>query len=71
MKRYKVINDLQGGTFGMDRNFTLKELREQAIRWANMDEDFALARRLERCEIKNSDLLSFSASWWSLEFAEV
>lgn len=70
MKRYKVVQDLQGGSFGVDRNFTLKEWREQAIQWANMDEDFTLARRLERYEIKNKDLLPFIASWWSLEFAE-
>lgn len=71
MKKWRVVRDLQGGCFGMDRDYTLKEWREQAIEWSYADEDFEAVRQLKRYEIKNKDLLAFISGIWELEFEEV
>lgn len=71
MKKWRVVRDLQGGCFGMDRYYTLKEWREQAITWSDMDDDFETVRQLKRYEIKNKDLLDFISGVWGLEFEEV
>ena len=71
MKKWRVVQDLQGGCFGMGRDYTLKEWREQAITWSEADEDFEAVRQLKRYEIKNKDLLAFISGIWELEFAEV
>lgn len=71
MKKYRVTEDLQGGEFGMYRDYTLKEWRDQAIEWCEMDENYTTARALKRYEIKNRDLIAFIADYWQLEFAEV
>ena len=38
MKRYIVIRDYQGGSFGMFRAYTAKEWGEQAYEWADSDD---------------------------------
>lgn len=71
MKKYRVTRDLQGGDFGMYRDYTLKEWREQAIEWCEMDDNYATARALKRYEVKNCNLIDFIAEVWGLEFSEV
>lgn len=36
-ERYSVLQDLQGGSFGKDRYYTVEEWREQAIDWLLSD----------------------------------
>lgn len=69
MKKYRVIEDLQGGSFGMDRDYTIEQWREQALEWAEMDENDGLIEKLE--SLSESDVLPFIAEFWQLEFAEV
>lgn len=40
MKRYRVIEDLQGGDFGMDRDYTANEWLEQAVEWRDADDSW-------------------------------
>lgn len=37
MKRYEVIQDLQGGSFGMGRQYTALEWLEQSCEWQGDD----------------------------------
>lgn len=69
MKKYRVINDLQGADFGMGRDYTLEEWREQAIEWADMDENDGLIKLLKNTPRK--ELLDTIAEFWQIEFAEV
>lgn len=36
--RYYVVKDLQGGSFGMDRFYTIEQWREQALDWLDADD---------------------------------
>lgn len=69
MIKYRVIKDLQGGCFGMDRDFTVEEWREQAIEWADMDDNEELIAVLE-C-LKDEKVIPFIADFWELEFEAV
>lgn len=69
MEKYKVINDLQGGTFGFDRIYTIEEWREQAIEWADMDENDDLIDYLY-C-LKPEKVIDCIAEIWQLEFEGV
>ena len=40
MKRYRVIRDLQGGEFGMGRDYTATEWLEQADSWRDSDDNW-------------------------------
>ena len=40
MKKYRVIEDLQGGDFGMDRDYTAKEWLDQAVEWRDADDSW-------------------------------
>ena len=40
MKRYRVVKDLQGGSFGMDRDYTAEEWLEQAVDWRDSDDSW-------------------------------
>lgn len=40
MNKYRVIKDLQGGEFGMGRDFTAKEWLEQAVEWRDSDDSW-------------------------------
>lgn len=64
--RYHVTEDLQGGEFGMHRDYTVEEWREQAIEWATMDDDDDLADLLE--VLKPERVLDFIAEVWQLKF---
>jgi hypothetical protein len=40
MKKYRVIEDLQGGDFCMDREYTANEWLEQAVEWRDADDSW-------------------------------
>lgn len=40
MKRYRVVRDLQGGEFGMGRDYTATEWLEQAVSWRDSDDSW-------------------------------
>ena len=69
MTKYRVIKDLQGGSFGMYRDFTVEKWREQAIEWADMDDNEELIAVLE-C-LKDEKVIPFIADFWELEFEAV
>lgn len=67
MKKYRVVNDLQGGEFGMGRDYTIQEWREQANEWLDMDgseEDFMEL-------VADNEVIDYIAEYWDLEFLEV
>lgn len=68
-KRYRVVNDLQGGEFGMGRDFTIEEWREQAIEWADSDENDDLIDYLY-C-LKPEKVIDCIAEIWQLEFEQI
>ena len=40
MNKYRVIRDLQGGEFGMGRDYTAEEWLEQAVDWRDSDDSW-------------------------------
>lgn len=80
MKKYRVIRDLQGGGFGMGRDYTVEEWIEQAIDWHDSDEYFEDDKAVERFReelLKGAKergdwyVLGYIADHWQLEFEEV
>lgn len=67
--RYRVTEDLQGGEFGMYRDYTVEQWREQAIEWATMDEHDGLVETLH--SLKQDDVMPFIAEFWALKFRKV
>lgn len=63
---YYVAEDYQHTDFGMQRNYTLQEWREQALEWADMDENDDLIAVLET--IKDEKLLDFISEIWQIRF---
>lgn len=61
--------DLQGGTFGTERQLTVEGWRAQALEWCDMDEDDETAEYIEL--LKPEKILLFIAMHWDLEFSEV
>lgn len=39
-KKYRVVRDLQGGEFGMGRDYTAEEWLEQAVDWRDSDDSW-------------------------------
>lgn len=66
---YRVVEDLQGGEFGMGRDFTIEEWREQAIEWAEMDEHYGIIETLK--VMKKDNVIDFISEIWALRFEEV
>lgn len=60
--------DLQGGTFGTDRQLTVEGWRAQALEWCDSDEDYETAEYIEL--LKPDKVLPFIAMHWELEFSE-
>lgn len=78
MKKYRVIRDYQGGSFGMDRDYTAKQWLEQMIEWADADgwdwEDMETSHMYWQNKInqgKEKELIDYIAEVWTLEFEEV
>lgn len=69
IKRYRVVKDLQGDEFGMYRDYTIEQWRQQAIDWAEMDEHDGVVERLK--EMPEEQILPYIADFWTVEFAEV
>ena len=57
--RYRVSEDLQGGEFGMYRDYTVEQWRNQAIEWATMDDNDGLVESL--CQLKQHEVIGFIA----------
>lgn len=68
IKRYRVVKDLQGDEFGMYRDYTIEQWRQQAIDWAEMDEHDAVERLKA---MPQEQILPYIADFWTVEFAEV
>lgn len=75
MKKYKVVEDLQGETFAMfnrdgtERIQTIEEWRETALDWADSDYLEALCKTLKRLPRKK--VIGFIAETWAIVFEEV
>lgn len=69
MDRYKVVRDLQGGEFGMGRDFTIEQWRKNALEWCYSDDSYGLAKELY--ELNSEDVLGYIAEVWALEFKKV
>lgn len=67
--RYRVSEDLQGGEFGMYRDYTVEQWREQAIEWATMDDNDGLVETL--CGLDQEEVMNFIAELWALKFRKV
>lgn len=67
--RYRVTQDLQGGEFGMYRDYTVEQWREQAIEWATMDENDGLVETLQRLDQK--EVMGYISELWALRFRKV
>lgn len=78
MKRYEVVEDLQGGEFGMGRQYTAEEWLEQAIDWLEADdidgrviEDYK-AHWTEKIKAgREQELIEYIAEMWQLDIQEV
>ena len=76
MIKYSVARDLEGGCFGMDRDYTADEWIEQAREWCWADDNDECDNYLERMQKNRSewsdkDVLDFIADIWQLEFEQV
>ena len=74
MKKYRVIRDLQGGEFGMGRDYTATEWLEQAREWCWADDNDELDNVLERMDKEgesDNNILDLISDIWQIEFEEV
>ena len=79
MNKYRVVRDYQGGSFGMDRDYTAEEWLEQMLEWRTADglddEDTERERGYWATAIKTpygeSMLIDYIAEIWQLEFKKV
>lgn len=78
MKQYRVCEDLQGGSFGMERVYTIPEWIEQAQEWSEMDENIGLAQEFghlkdlyDEGKLTDWDILNEIADIWTIEFEEI
>jgi hypothetical protein len=67
--RYRVTEDLQGGEFGMYRDYTVEQWRNQAIEWATMDDNDGLVETL--CRLAQHEVMTYVAELWGLKFRKV
>lgn len=72
VKLYEVIEDRQGGEFGMDRQYTLKEWIDQAFEWLYMDECFEEDQVFVNYLLNHpEDALNQIDDFWEITFEEV
>lgn len=78
MKRYEVVKDLQGGAFGMGRQYTAPEWLEQVLDWRDADgwSEDARADAIQYwkqalAEGREQELIDYIAEIWELELREV
>jgi hypothetical protein len=77
-KKYRVVEDYQGGSFGMDRDFTAEEWLEQMAEWQDADgcddEDIKNSVAYWQKKIEDGeeqDLIDYIAEVWTIRFEEV
>lgn len=75
MKKYRVVRDLQGGEFGMGRDYTATEWLEQAREWCQADDNTDLDNELERIQNNGNwsdeEVINFIGEYWQLEFEQI
>lgn len=69
-KRYIVIEDRQGGEFGMYRDYTLEQWKEQAIEWAETD-DWDDAQNLFDGMTSANEIIAFIDDMWEITIVEL
>ena len=74
-KRYRVIRDLQGGSFGMGRDYTADEWREQAYEWTESDGGFETEEdsneyKENLAKMNDEELIDYIQDLWELEMEE-
>ena len=67
--RYYVCEDLQGGSFGMGRDFTIDQWRMQAYEWCFMDENYEVMKIIK--DTPDNEVLDWIAEYWALRFKKV
>lgn len=67
--RYRVVNDNQGGSFGMYRDYTLTQWKLQALEWCFSDDNLELAKEIYLLDENN--ILDFIRIIWDIEFEKV
>lgn len=85
MKKYRVIEDYQGGDFGMGRDYTAEEWLEQATEWRDSDDSWGdwgdgdtdtregwleLWRKLIE-DNKEQELIDYISDMWQIRFEEI
>ena len=82
--KYRVVRDLQGGEFGMGRDYTAEEWLECMLEWRDSDDSWGdyggdIDTR-EGCEKfwkdiikqgKEQELIDYIADIWMLEFEKI
>lgn len=76
MRRYEVVADLQGGSFGMGKQYTAEEWAEQACDWLEADgcstvEEVRAYWLSEIAEGREEVVISTIAELWQLDIQEV
>lgn len=78
MNKYRVVKDLQGGEFGMGRDYTAEEWLEQAVEWRDSDgwedderEEYTKFWEQRIKDGKEQELIDYIAETWQLEFEKV
>lgn len=69
MDRYRVVHDLQGGEFGMGRDYTVEQWRKQAIDWCYQDENAGMADELY--SLPADKVIDEIAEYWDIRFRKV
>lgn len=69
MKKYRVVEDLQGGDFGKHIILTTEEWRERALEWASQDKNDDLYDWVY-C-LKEDKVIETIGNIWGLEFKEL
>lgn len=74
-KKYVVVHDRQGGSFGMGRIYARKEWAEQAFEWSDTDgafetDDEANDYQQMLTEMTEQEVIDYIADMWELDFAE-
>lgn len=69
-KLYINVNDYQGGDFAIGCYGTLKQWREKAMEWSDMDDNYSLYNELKYYKIKNAELIDFINNFWDIEIVE-
>lgn len=85
MKKYRVIEDYQGGDFGMGRDYTAEEWLEQATEWRDSDDSWGdwsdgdidtregwleFWRKLI-ADNKEQELIDYISDMWQIKFEEI